>query len=54
MKSAAILQVDAGKISWWIMVSHILGFALTDIETELLGPESKGVGGPKGCANQID
>jgi hypothetical protein len=54
MKSASILQIDAGKISWRIIVSHILGFALTDIETELLGPESKGVGGLKGCANQID
>jgi hypothetical protein len=56
MKSASSLQVDAGKISWRIIVSHILGdgFALTDIETELLGLESKGVGGLKGCANQID
>ena len=47
MKSASLPQVGAGKISWRIIVSHILGFALTDIETRLLAPESKGVGGVK-------
>jgi hypothetical protein len=44
MKSASILRVDAGKISWRIMVSHILGFALADIETVLLGLRAKGLG----------
>jgi hypothetical protein len=42
-------RVDAGKISWQIIVSHTVGdgFALADIETEFPRPESKGVGGPK-------